>query len=73
MFSGARFGSFFESERYDKAIDVTALQHDFDLLPVSPFRTFLSLLVLMVHLSMMGNSFFIYLEIPFLCVLISHA
>ncbi|KAL6176725.1 hypothetical protein ACLB2K_053358 [Fragaria x ananassa] len=29
----ARFGSFFESERYDKAIDVTALQHDFDLLP----------------------------------------
>ncbi|KAH7568510.1 hypothetical protein JRO89_XS06G0008700 [Xanthoceras sorbifolium] len=27
------FGSAFESGRYDKAIDVTALQHDLDLLP----------------------------------------
>ncbi|XP_021804123.1 ABC transporter C family member 2-like [Prunus avium] len=27
------FGSFFESARYEKAIDVTALRHDLDLLP----------------------------------------
>ena len=29
------FGSGFESARYEKAIDITALQHDLDLLPVS--------------------------------------
>ncbi|GMP73754.1 hypothetical protein CsSME_00031411 [Camellia sinensis var. sinensis] len=29
------FGSVFESARYEKAIDVTALQHDLELLPVS--------------------------------------
>ena len=29
------FGSPFEYARYEKAIDVTALQHDLDLLPVS--------------------------------------
>lgn len=29
------FGSTFEPARYEKAIDVTALQHDLDLLPVS--------------------------------------
>ena len=28
------FGSDFERERYWRAIDVTALQHDLDLLPV---------------------------------------
>ena len=34
------FGSFFESSRYQKAIDVTALRHDLDLLPVSAVRKF---------------------------------
>jgi hypothetical protein len=29
------FGSAFQSARYQKAIDVTALRHDLDLLPVS--------------------------------------
>jgi hypothetical protein len=29
------FGSAFHSARYQKAIDVTALRHDLDLLPVS--------------------------------------
>lgn len=28
------FGSWFEAERYWRAIDATALQHDLDLLPV---------------------------------------
>lgn len=29
------FGSAFDAARYDRAIDVTALRHDLELLPVS--------------------------------------
>lgn len=29
------FGSPFEAARYEKAVDVTALQHDLEVLPVS--------------------------------------
>lgn len=38
------FGSSFEPARYWRAIDVTAMQHDLDLLPVKPiyFMTFFS-------------------------------